>query len=316
MCIPATLSWPAHFYHSSNAIYFLLDNFPTDFDEEEPADSVGEPGSDDEFSEGSEEPEPADDEDSEPGSDAESDIPSDNSEPEDEDEGPEDLPPPPKGKGGFVLPVRTASKARPSEDAESMVSGSSLGAGLNLDSLSSGLKIKQPPQLISKPADAPPPPAPPARAAPRGSATGGPSTAAAGTRTDTNRGSLHATLTAATNPATTGSSGAITAQQAADLASVSSIGLTSAASAASMGSAAHSVAPSAALPSNLVLRDPAEVKAEALANVSFCSMLFVPSCSSDKTRLHLFFYYIFVTFSPQLITFTGLFGGARKVRRR
>lgn len=233
-------------------------------------DSVGEPGSDAEISGGESESEPEDEDGSEPGSEDGSDIPESNSEPEDDDDDPEDLPPPPKGKGTFVLPVRTASKARANEDAESMISGSSLGAGLNLDSLSSGLKIKQPPQLLSKPADAPPPPAPPARPAPRGSATGGPSTAAAGTRIDTNRGSLHAALTATANPAT---GGTVTAQQAADLASVSSIGLTSAASAASLGSAAgnNSVAPSVGLPSDLVLRDPAEVKQEALANVSRCS---------------------------------------------
>lgn len=264
-------------FSDSHARYPIL----SDVEEDGPADSVGEPASEDEFSGEESEPEPEDEESSQPGSDAESDIPeSESSEPEDDDEEPEDLPPPPKGKAGtFVLPVRTASKARANEDAESMVSGSSLGAGLNLDSLSSGLKIKQPPKLIAKPEDAPPPPAPPARVVPppRGSATGGPSTAAAGTRTDTNRGSLHAALSAAAgNPATaSGTAGTLTAQQAADLASVSSIGLTSAASVASMGTTTQSVAHSTALPSDLVLRDPAEVKVEALANVSLTFFVYV-----------------------------------------
>ena len=167
-----------------------------------------------------------------------------------------------------MLPVRTANKKSNPEDMESVISGQSLGAGLNLDSLSNGLKIKQPPKLLSKPADVPPPPAPPVRAAPRLST--GPTTAATGTRTDSNRGSLNAALNAR-NSSITGTDKNQTAAVPVDAASVSTIGMTSAVGAAADASNNGT----ASVAAELVLRDPAEVRVEALANVSVHCYLFV-----------------------------------------
>jgi len=233
--------------------------------DEEPEDSVGEPDSDAEFSQ-------------EPTSENEDSDIEGSDEPEDDesvDTEPEDLPPPPKGNSGaFVLPVRTANKKTNPEDIESVISGQSLGAGLNLDSLSSGLKIKQPPKLLSKPAELPPPPAPPVRAAPRLST--GPTTAATGTRTDSNRGSLNAALNAR-NSSITGTDKNQTTTPV-DAGSVSTIGMTSAVGAAAEASHIGT----ASVATELVLRDPAEVRVEALANVS------MRCCCNSLLRLFLF----------------------------
>lgn len=213
-----------------NVIYSVVFfSFLTDMGDPEEDDEPEEEVDIDEMSVG--EPEDEDEEDDEPEDD----------EPADEPETQKSA----KDKAGtFVLPVRTANKPRSKAEESDNNPGAALG--LNLDSLSSGLAVKQPPKLLSKPA-APPGPAPaaPVRTA-RASATM-PSTAATGTRIPDKAPTMAMSSTDVPS-----SSGALQGALEMEMASVSTA-LTTVATAA---------------PAELVLRDPAVVRVEALANVS------------------------------------------------
>jgi hypothetical protein len=197
------------------------------------------------------------------GTESEPDIDEDSvGEPESDEDGPSDDEPSDagnkgaKGKGGFVLPVKLANKAAKSDDRS--VSSAS-NAGVNLDSLSSGLMVKQPPKLLSKPkaSDSAPAPAPPRAAVPKAaSATGTRETAKAPASAALASATAHA---APAEPDTASLSTATGTAASAANASVPVVG-GSTVTAGTVGGAAPAA--------DLVLRDPEVVRAEALANVS------------------------------------------------
>jgi hypothetical protein len=200
-------------------------------------DSVGEPGSDDDL--------PSDDEPSEAGKKGA------------------------KSKSGFVLPVKVANKAAKSDNGS--VSSASNAGGVNLDSLSSGLMVKQPPKLLSKPKTsdtaAPTAPAPPRAVVPKAAS-------ATGTRESATKAPASAALASATAhaaPAETSAASVSTATGTA--ASVPVIG-GSTVTAATAGTVATAA--------DLVLRDPEVVRAEALANVSPCHFPLSPSTEAVR----------------------------------
>jgi hypothetical protein len=192
---------------------------------------------------------PEGDEDSEPEFDEESvgDAPSDDDiEPSEEDTPPAAA----KSKGGLKVPVKPPTKQASRPD-DAPAGGPGALAGVNLDSLSSGLMVKQPPKLLSKP-DAPVPAATAARPELR--------KPVAPSATGTREGAIKAPPSAALAAAT-----AAPASTADDLTSLST------ATAAVPGSVAPSVATAAATvpgQEELVLRDPDVVRSEALASVS------------------------------------------------
>jgi hypothetical protein len=198
----------------------------------------------------------------------------------------------PAGGGKFPLPVRPAKRASSAsppldgDDESGSLAGSlATGMNLNLDSLSAGLMVKQPPKLLGKVDHAPPPPPPTrtAKAAPPAS------TAAKGK----SEGFLVNGTSAAGAPppppppgGPSSSSAATVGAGAGDEASVAEDGsVTSAAAASTVAGSADGTAVSAAAPPapELVLRDPVVVKAEALNDVRHCLCLFCFLCSDVES---------------------------------